>query len=40
MPKKVFRAEAKHNDKDYSTSGYADQIDHPVPIHFTDFLPI
>jgi hypothetical protein len=21
-------------------SGYADQIDHPVPIHFIDLLPI
>jgi hypothetical protein len=25
---------------DTLVSGYADQIDHPLPIHFTDLLPI
>jgi len=29
-----------HSDRRAASIGYADQIDHPVPIHFTDLLPI
>ena len=36
----VRTSELLNKDHNDLLIGYADQIDHPVPIHFTDLLPI